>query len=189
MALLLLSTQGIAGAFGQTSADSTETISLFEFNSADEAEWDVVNDGVMGGRSKGRVEVGEGRLLFTGTLVTRGGGFTSVRAYRPVDLGSFDGLELRVRGGGRTFEVELSDGTRFRGRSVSRRAAFETTEEWRVVRVPFVSFRSSIFGQPVNMRPMDPSKVQGLSLYILDGIDGDFQLEVDSIRAYKEPGK
>lgn len=162
------------------------TMTLFDFNTASEASWEVVNDGVMGGRSKGYVAIEGGALRFTGTLVTRGGGFTSVRTERAVDLTEYDGLELRVRGNGRPFEVEVSDGTRYRGRTVSRRASFATSAEWSVVRISFLDLRASIFGQPIRARPLNPSKVQSFGLYILDGQDGPFSLEVDTIRAYQE---
>ena len=165
--------------------DTPMPLSLFEFNSASEASWQVVNDGVMGGRSSGYVSVEEGTLRFTGTLVTEGGGFTSIRADRAVDLKGYEGLELRVRGGGRTFEVQVDDGTRRRGRTVSRRASFVTSEEWTLIRVPFTAFRTTIFGQSVNAPPIDPSNVRGFGFFILDGIDGPFRLEVDAIRAYK----
>ncbi|MEM6327676.1 MAG: CIA30 family protein, partial [Bacteroidota bacterium] len=97
-----------------------------------------------------------------------------------------DGVELRVRGGGRTFEVEVDDGTRRGWRSVSRRAAFPTSSDWQVVRVPFSALRTSVFGQPVRARDVDPSAVRSFGLYILDGQDGPFDLEVDWIRAYAE---
>lgn len=54
-------------------------ISLFTFDHPAQANWTVVNDGVMGGRSAGFVDVKDGTLRFTGTLVTQGGGFTLVR--------------------------------------------------------------------------------------------------------------
>jgi hypothetical protein len=161
------------------------SITLFDFDSDDRPEWRVINDGVMGGRSKGYVEVEDGTLQFTGTLVTQGGGFTSIRAARTADLEGYDGLELRVRGGGRTFEVEVDDGTRYRGRRVSRRAPFETAEEWAWVRVPFSALRTTVFGEPVSVPPVDLAEVRGFGLYILDGIDGPFRLEVDAIRAYR----
>jgi hypothetical protein len=50
----------------------SEPVTLFTFDCADEAEWAVVNDGVMGGRSAGFVAVEQGTLRFTGTLVTQG---------------------------------------------------------------------------------------------------------------------
>lgn len=163
-----------------------EPRTLFAFDADDDARWAVVNDGVMGGRSEGFVEVEDGTLRFTGTLVTRGGGFTSVRADRAFDLAGYDGLELRVRGGGRTFEVAVDDGTRRGGRTVSRRAPFETEAEWRWVRVPFGALGTTIFGRPVDAPPLDPGSVRSIGLFIADGQDGPFRLEVDEIRAYRE---
>jgi hypothetical protein len=157
---------------------------LFAFDTADEAEWEVVNDGVMGGRSQGFVAIAEGALRFTGTLVTQGGGFTSVRAPRAIDLSGQLGLELRVRGSGRQFEVELSDGLRTYGRNISRRAPFPTSAEWTVVRIPFAALRSTIFGQAVNAAPIDLARIQGVGLYMVDAQDGPFRLEVDYIRTY-----
>jgi NADH dehydrogenase [ubiquinone] 1 alpha subcomplex assembly factor 1 len=83
LALLLLT----AAAPAQRPPSPAMSITLFTFDRDDEPEWQVVNDGVMGGRSAGYVAVAEGRLRFTGTLVTQGGGFTSVRAPMAVDLG------------------------------------------------------------------------------------------------------
>ncbi|MEO0558260.1 MAG: CIA30 family protein [Bacteroidota bacterium] len=159
---------------------------LFDFDDATD-QWRVVNDGVMGGLSRGAYTVSEGVLTFSGTLVTRGGGFTSIRTPKRVDLSGFDGVELRVRGSGREFEVEVDDGTRFRRfRSVSRRAPFPTTANWQIVRVPFASLQSSVFGQRVRAPAIDPSQVQSFSLFIADGQDGPFRLDVDWIRAYRD---
>ena len=173
------------GGPAEKAHDPSDPMTLFDFDTADEATWQVVNDGVMGGRSQGFVAVEDGVLRFTGTLVTQGGGFTSVRAARSADLEGYDGLELHVRGGGRTFEVEVGDGTRQRGRTVSRRAPFETQATWRWVRVPFSALRATIFGQQVNAPPVNIANLERIGLYILDGQDGPFRLEVDAIRAYR----
>jgi hypothetical protein len=185
--LLLPSLILVMGLDGRSDAMHPETPmprTLFAFDDADEATWDVVNDGVMGGRSLGFVTVADGALRFTGTLVTQGGGFTSVRAARAVDLTGQVGLELRVIGNGRQFEVEVNDGLGNFGRAVSRRAPFPTSDEWTVVRVPFSALRSSIFGQAVKAPPINLARIRGVGLYILDGQDGPFHLEVDYIRAY-----
>lgn len=58
---------------------------LFDFDGDDAARWEIENDGVMGGRSRGFVEVSDGALVFTGEVVTEGGGFTSVRAVEDLD--------------------------------------------------------------------------------------------------------
>ena len=159
---------------------------LFDFEGADAADWSVENDGVMGGRSKGYVERTESRLVFTGKVVTEGGGFTSVRAPRRVDLSDYDGIELRVRGGGRTFQLDVDDGTRSRGREVNRRGPVPTSDAWSTVRVPFASLTASAYGEPVRVDPVDRSAIQSVGIYIIDGQDGPFRLEVDWMRAYRE---
>lgn len=161
-------------------------MTLFSFDDGDVSTWRIQNDGVMGGDSQGFVEGDGGALVFTGTVVTEGGGFTSAIAPVDADLAGYDGLELRVRGGGRTFEVELDDGTSDQGRQVSRRAPFETTDAWQTVRVPFADLETSVFGEPVEAPPFDAAEVEALGLYIIDGQDGPFRLEVDWIRAYQD---
>lgn len=179
--LLLL---GILGSQADARPAVASPTTLFAFDRSDEAEWDVVNDGVMGGRSAGFVSVEDGALQFTGTLVTQGGGFTSVRARKVIDLSGHTGVELRVRGSGRQFELELDDGVRRYRRTVSRRAPFPSSEQWTVVRIPFSALRSTIFGRQVNAPPLDLSRIRGLGIYMADGQDGEFRLEVDYIRAY-----
>lgn len=175
---------GVDGRPTMNSRKVSMPVTIFEFDRADEAEWDVVNDGVMGGRSAGFVKVEKGALLFSGTLVTQGGGFTLARARRVIDLSGQVGLELRVRGSGRQFEVEVDDGERSYGRSVSRRGAFTAAAEWTLVRVPFSTLRNTIFGQAVNAPLIDLARIRAVGLYMADGKDGPFQLEVDYIRAY-----
>ena len=171
-------------------ADRTEvsTKMLFDFEGAEKAQWRVESDRVMGGRSTGSVEMTESTLVFDGEVVTEGGGFSSVRARRQVDLSGYDGIELRVRGGGRTFELDVSDGTESRGREVNRRGPFPTTGSWETVRVPFDSLEETAHGEPVSPGPLNLSAVTSIGIYIIDGKDGPFRLEVDWIRAYREEG-
>lgn len=157
---------------------------LFDFEGSDGPQWSVENDGVMGGRSQGFVEIADGTLVFTGNVVTEGGGFTSVRAARQIDLSDYDGIELRVRGGGRTFALDIDDGTRSRGRQVTRRGPVPTTDAWETVRVPFAALQESAHGQRVRVDPLDRSAIQSIGIYISDGQDGPFRLAVDWIRAY-----
>ena len=141
------------------------------FGSAHEASWDVVNDGVMGGRSAGYVAVTDGALRFTGTLATQGGGFTSARARRGADLHGQIGIVLRVRGSRRQFEVEVDDGLRTYGRTVSRRAAFPSSTEWALVRMPFATLRCTIFGRDVNATSIVVARIRGVGLYVAPGMN------------------
>ena len=196
-ALLFAAEAGSTPTFAQstgtqaTSASSAEgtdvsTKMLFDFENAGKARWRVESDRVMGGRSTGAAEVTDGTLVFTGEVVTEGGGFSSVRASRQADLTGYDGIELRVRGGGRTFELDVSDGTESRGREVNRRGPFPTASSWETVRVPFDSLEESAHGEPVSPGPLDISAVKSIGIYVIDGKDGPFRLEMDWVRAYRE---
>jgi len=189
-AVRLLASFGLILACSTSHAQGGEaedgSMLLFDFEGDTGSGWAIVNDGVMGGRSKGYRDIVDGVMRFDGTLVTRGGGFTSVRTAHSVDLSGFDGLEMRVRGNGRSFEVEVNDGQRYGWRSVSRRMPFDTSEDWRVVRAPFSDLRSTVFGEPVSVPEIDLESVEQLGFYILDGIDGPFWLEVDRVSAYRD---
>ena len=160
---------------------------LFSFDDG-VAGWDIQNDGVMGGKSKGYVEGEDGTLVFTGHTVTDGGGFTSVIAPIRRDLTGYEGVELRVRGGGRTFELDVDDGTRQGSREVGRRGTFPTSDRWQTVRVAFADLETTVHGEPITVDPLDPAAVQAIGLYIIDGQDGPFRLEVDWMRAYRADG-
>ncbi len=184
LALLLAACYGAdIPASGAPEASSPSAMTLFDFDSTDSATWTVENDGVMGGHSQGYVKVSGDTLKFTGTLVTRDGGFSQTRAEKRVDLSAYSAVELRVRGGGRSFWVEVDDGTKDGRRDVARRGEFATSGEWQTVRVPFSSLETTVHGEPIDVAPLAPEAVESLALYIADGKDGPFELEVDWIRA------
>jgi hypothetical protein len=69
---------------------------------------------------------------------------------------------------------------------VTRRGPVPTTGAWKTVRVPFDTLEASAHGEPVSVDPLDRSAVTSIGIYIIDGQDGPFRLEVDWIRAYRE---
>ncbi|MEM1270419.1 MAG: CIA30 family protein [Bacteroidota bacterium] len=178
---------GCAGDLSDPPSEPSDNLLvLFDFDEAQSTEWTVENDGVMGGQSEGLVSISDGTLVFTGTVVTEGGGFTSVRGEQDADLSAYAGLELRVRGIERTFEVDVYDGTQNAGREVNRRAAFPAGNVWQNVRIPFASLQPSVHGEPVRTDALDLSAIESIGVYISDGNDGPFWLEIDAISAYRE---
>jgi monofunctional biosynthetic peptidoglycan transglycosylase len=161
---------------------------LFDFSQdADFESWRIVLDGVMGGRSTGRLARQQGALVFSGeTSLENNGGFSSIRA--PVPSGSlagYDALRIRVKGDGRTWILGV------RGRSGagadSYWSRFETTAgDWQTITVPIDEMVRQYFGTPIQGK-VRPSGVRGVEFYIYDKQAGPFQLEVDRIEAVREP--
>ena len=168
-----------------TSTDNpAAAMPLFDFATADAADWYIQNDGVMGGKSEGQHALEDGRLVFTGNTVTRGGGFSSVLTESVPSMEGFEGVELRVRGDGRTYQFAVHDGVRDRGREVWRREDFETSEDWQTVRIPFDELRATAHGEPVDAPVFAKAAPVRAGFYIADGEDGAFRLEVDEVRGY-----
>lgn len=166
-------------------ADDDKARRLFDFDNDDAAkQWQPVNDGVMGGRSKGSFKITDDKTMqFFGTLsLENNGGFASVRT-RPTKLNLKKGEELvlRVRGDGREYNLNLYPPTR--RIAFSYRASFKTTKnEWIEVSVPLEKFVATSFGRVVENEKLDPTDVNGLGILLGDKKAGPFQLEVDWIK-------
>lgn len=166
---------------------------MTEFSAADNLAfgWRIVDDGVMGGLSKGNVKTTEeGIMRFQGMLsLENNGGFSSVRTDTvALDLSAAQGLILRVKGDGRTYQLRLATDARYRSMEVSFKADFPTVKgKWHEVKIPFSAFVGSFRGLELPEKTFDPKKIERLSILLGDKKPGAFAMEMDWIRSYREP--
>jgi NADH dehydrogenase [ubiquinone] 1 alpha subcomplex assembly factor 1 len=160
---------------------------VHDFESDDAAsQWITVNDNVMGGRSKGGFEVKNGKLIFTGSTNTAGGGFSSIRtSLKKLDFKGREGVIIRLRGDGRTYKFDVRMGRN----SVAHRADFKTekdTDSWQTVKIPFASLSPTWRGRrlPRLLNKLKKPEIQSLGFMIYDKKDGPFELKVDWIKSY-----
>jgi monofunctional biosynthetic peptidoglycan transglycosylase len=165
---------------------------LFDFkDSAAGSRWSSIDDTVMGGVSSSRLETPQdGTAMFVGMVsLDNNGGFASIRSGRDIfDLGRFSGIELRVRGDGKRYKLNLKNDERFDG--INFRVAFDTVAgEWTSVRLPFTSFVPTFRGRLVrDSVPLDPAQLTSIGLMISDNQPGRFCLEIETIAAYETSG-
>ncbi|MCH1509690.1 MAG: CIA30 family protein [Akkermansiaceae bacterium] len=183
----ILFTAGLP-ASGLTLGAAVDSVTEFDKTESDSLSWRVVDDGVMGGLSKGNFGVSDGGILtFKGMLsLENNGGFSSIRTERvKMDLSGADGLLVRVRGDGRTYQMRFGTDARFRGMEISFMAEFKTSRgEWVEVKIPFDQFKGSFRGMNLKDEVFDPSKVSRVGLLLADKNPGAFELNVDWIRTY-----
>lgn len=148
--------------------------------------WQVVLDGVMGGRSTGQIEAGEGGTLrFTGELsLENNGGFSQIRTAVPE--GTYDGASgflLRVKGDGRTYQCDIRS-SRLRLMAGGYQRTFKTTAgEWTEVAIPFDECVANSFGQRMRNAPaLDPASIESVGVTLADKKEGPFAIEIDWIR-------
>ena len=172
-----------AAASGDTMAKHT---TLIDFSESDSSQWFVINDGVMGGMSQSDVSrTNQQTGVFAGELsLENNGGFASVRAaVGELDLSAFHGIEIRVRGDGRTYQLRLRTNDSFDG--VAYRAFFDTRQdEWLTIVIPFEEFLPTFRGRTLpDMPALDVSRIQQVGFMVADKKPGAFSLEIDTVRA------
>lgn len=143
--------------------------------------WQIINDGVMGGLSQGRLEVdGEG-LCFSGTLSTaNGGGFASFRAPVPDLPLPLATLRLTVSGDGRNYQIRLRDSDR--ADAVAWRALFGTTTRPVTVDLKPGDFEAVLRGRRlVALPPLSQRDISILGFMLASQEPGPFHLRIHAI--------
>ena len=149
-----------------------------------ESGWEVVNDGVMGGRSTSTLRIENGVAVFAGNLSSENnGGFASVRTAAPRLPANVQAIAIRVRGDGKRYQLRVRTHARLDG--VAYRHHFETDDgRWQEIVLPLASFRPSYRGRLVpDAEPLSAQSIRQLGVLISDKQFGRFQLEIESVRA------
>jgi hypothetical protein len=161
---------------------------LYDFQAASgSAEWQVVNDEVMGGTSRSQFTVANGVAVFSGVVsLENNGGFASVRSVPTRrDLTGCDAFQLRVRGDGRRYKFTARTAGSFD--APLYQAVFATKagewEEHRLSMPEFVpTFRGRVlYGEP----PLELANVISVGFLISEKQAGPFRIEIAWIRAVR----
>ncbi len=165
-------------------AEDTKILEQFD-GTQQKLNWQAVNDGVMGGRSKGNFNLKEpSSLLFSGAIsLENNGGFSSIRSFGSTyDLSRFEGISLRVRGDGRKYYLTARSGG---GRTLAYWSPIQPEKgKWLTVNVPFTSFYATSFGRRIPVIKLNTKKVTSIGFMLYDKKAGQFELEIDWIKAY-----
>ena len=165
---------------------------VFAFQTAtNAADWQIVNDDVMGGVSRSEFRLSNGVAVFRGEVsLENNGGFASVRS-QPArhDLAGSDAFVIRVRGDRRRYKFTARTSSSFDG--AIYQVVFTTKKgEWEEHRLPLTQFVPTFRGRVLSGEPpLDPAKVTSVGFLISDKQEGPFRLEVAWIKASPAPGR
>lgn len=155
---------------------------VFDFTKdANLRNWNVVDDGVMGGLSAGRFRINEaGHGLFTGTVsLENNGGFSSLRYFfSPLETDQHSKFVLRLKGDGKNYQFRVKSQA---NEYYSYIFDFKTTGDWQTIEIPFESLYPSFRGRTLNM-PNYPGKQLGEIGFLIGNKKAErFQMEIDRI--------
>jgi len=144
-------------------------------------EWQIINDGVMGGLSRSSFGLSDQSLDFQGMLSTENrGGFASVRGRLPAPLERICGFRLQVSGDGHRYQFRLRESAE--SGDIAWRAFFDTSEDTRAVSLSLEEFEPVIRGRRVEvLPPLADRLVNYVGVMLTSKRPGPFRLRVHSI--------
>ena len=141
-----------------TSMQNVKTI--FDFTQENDGEgWYIVNDGVMGGLSKGQFLSEDGVSIFKGT-VSR--------------------FAIKVKGDGKAFQFRVKSD---RYQQFSYVFEFTTSGEWEEISIPFASLSPRFRGRNLDMPNFDGKKIEEVAFLIGNKREESFKLQLSAILA------
>ena len=149
------------------------------------ANWQIVDDGVMGGKSQGNFKINkEGHAEFWGMISLENyGGFSSVR-YRPetIEIGKYKKVALRIKGDGKNYQF------RIKGKAneyFSYITSFSTSGEWETININLSDLYPSFRGRKLDLPNFSGSQIEEITLLIGNKKKESFKLLIDEIRLTK----
>ena len=155
---------------------------IFDFTKdSNISSWRIVDDGVMGGRSRGDFFLNKkGNAVFTGTIsLDNYGGFSSVRyQFKTKGVSQFKKIQIRLKGDGKEYQFRIKKNRRD---YYSYITTFKTSKEWETISITMSDMYPAFRGRRLNMSNLQPNTIQEIAFLIGNKKEETFRLEIDSI--------
>lgn len=147
-------------------------------------DWEIVNDGVMGGLSKSSVTLTKNSLIFKGELsLKNNGGFASIRsANQNLDLSNFTSIKIKYRSSGRNFALRLATSNWYYKPNYKHHFG-SSSGEWEVAILKLSDFKEYTMGEisnPIVTKDKLKNCIR-IGIILSDKKEGPFEIEIDSI--------
>ena len=158
------------------------TTIIYDFTKdSNNSDWQIVNDGVMGGKSQGNFEIdASGNGQFYGDISTKNnGGFSSVRcALNSVKVNDSSTIILTLKGDGKDYQFRIKDKS---SSSHSYITTFSTSGDWQKIEIQLDGLVPSFRGQKLKMPNFHHDSFEEMAFLIGNKKDESFKLLIDKI--------
>lgn len=155
---------------------------LFDFSKeADISKWRVINDGVMGGLSKGNFILNDqGHGVFAGKVsLENNGGFSMVSYVFPkYSVKDAAYIVLKVKGDGKRYQFRLKSD---RYQRYSFIQYFETNGDWQTIKLKLNDFYAYFRGYRLDIPNFSGEQLEEIAFLIGNKKAESFELMVDTI--------
>lgn len=160
---------------------SQDKLSIFDFSKDIMAQgWYIVNDGVMGGLSKGSFSLDKDVAVFKGEVSTdNNGGFTMVQnRFNSIKTNSFSAFVIKLKGDGKDYQFRVKSD---RYQQYSYVYQFSTSGDWEEITIPYSDMVPQFRGRKLSMPNFDGKKIEEIAFLIGNKRDEAFELQLSSL--------
>ena len=162
-------------------SDSAKHI-IFDFKKGkDVSGWEIENDSVMGGLSKGHFALdADGHAHFQGHVsLENNGGFSMLQhRFESVDVSAYSQFVVRLKGDGKKYQFRAKSRSSDKQSYVHR---FETSGEWQTVSIPFDILSPTFRGNSLDMPNYEGLQLEGVAFLIGNKKEENFNLLIDFV--------
>lgn len=155
---------------------------IYNFKSKKSIEnWYIVDDGVMGGLSQGKISLNSSNIgVYSGTVRTENnGGFSSIRyECDSIDVSIYTHIVLKVKGDGKSYQFRIKESPNQRFSYITN---FETTGKWQTIKLPLKEFYPSYRGYRLRRPNFNGKYIQEIAFLISAKTKSFFTLEIEYI--------
>lgn len=157
--------------------------SIVDFSSSTEmSSWQIIDDGVMGGKSEGKFRLNEeGHAEFSGRISLKNfGGFSSVRCQRKsIEVKKYTRISLKIKGDGKDYQFRIK---KDKSDSFSYVQQFTTSGKWQTLELPLNQFYPSFRGRKLNLTNFSASLIEEITFLIGNKKEEEFLLLIDEVK-------
>lgn len=159
---------------------------LFNFTKSKTiTNWVIIDDGVMGGLSKGNIKLNKnGNGVFSGTISTdNNGGFSLLKhQFNIKKVQNYKRIALRVKGDKKSYQFRIKSSKQDYYSFV---AMFSTSGAWETIVFSFNDFEPQFRGRFLDKPNYDGETMEEIAFLIGNKTNEEFQLEIKSIKLLK----
>lgn len=156
---------------------------IYDFRSSESLrDWQVVDDGVMGGRSSGLLKKNkDGHGQFSGYISLENyGGFSSVRLRtKSISVEGYDYIVIKVLGDNKFYQLRIKASPHDRHVYVKR---FYAKSEWQEIAIPLSSMQPQFRGRRLRMRNFRGDSIIEVGMLVGNKVEENFSIIIDSIK-------
>ena len=156
---------------------------LIDFSSKkNKIDWMIINDNVMGGRSKSNFKLYDDYATFQGSIsLENNGGFASIRFQKIADLNSLKKILLHIEGDGKSYQLRVKENT---DDYYSFVQFFETSGKKEVIEIDLSKFYASYRGFKLDKIKFKKNKISEIGFLIANKIEENFKLKIYKIELF-----